>query len=128
MYVCMYGQFLQDWDLLLMDMWGKFVGRSVIYIHTYIHHHLNAPLDLCMYGVYVCMDVCTYDIYVMHVCTYVCMYVRTYVCMYVGMINNEYGVLTTYVPRMEEIGQNANERWEVGHTYLHTYLRTYIPT
>jgi hypothetical protein len=29
------------------------------------------------------------------------------------MVRNEYGVLTTYVPRIEEIGINVNERWEV---------------
>lgn len=31
-----------------------------------------------------------------------------------GLVRNEYGVLTTYVPRLEEMGINANERWEVG--------------
>jgi len=28
-------------------------------------------------------------------------------------VNNEYAVLTTYVPRLEEMGLNVNERWEV---------------
>ena len=31
-----------------------------------------------------------------------------------GLTNNEYAVLTTYVPRLEEMGINTNERWEVG--------------
>lgn len=30
-----------------------------------------------------------------------------------GLIRNEYAVLSTYVPRLEEMGINANERWEV---------------
>jgi len=30
-----------------------------------------------------------------------------------GLTHNEYGVLSTYVPRFEEMGLNSNERWEV---------------
>lgn len=30
-----------------------------------------------------------------------------------GLTQNEYGVLSTYVPRFEEMGLNANDRWEV---------------
>jgi len=30
-----------------------------------------------------------------------------------GLTQNEYGVLSTYVPRFEEMGLNSNERWEV---------------
>lgn len=30
-----------------------------------------------------------------------------------GLTQNEYGVLSTYVPRFEEMGLNTNERWEV---------------
>jgi len=30
-----------------------------------------------------------------------------------GLTQNEYGVLSTYVPRFEEMGLNGNERWEV---------------
>lgn len=29
------------------------------------------------------------------------------------LTQNEYGVLSTYVPRFEEMGLNANDRWEV---------------
>lgn len=35
-----------------------------------------------------------------------------------GLIRNEYAVLSTYVPRLEEMGINANERWEVRHSHL----------
>ena len=31
-----------------------------------------------------------------------------------GLIANEYAVISTYVPRIEEMGLNVNERWEVG--------------
>ncbi|KAM3573901.1 hypothetical protein VYU27_004170 [Nannochloropsis oceanica] len=31
------------------------------------------------------------------------------------LTQNEYGVLSTYVPRFEEMGLNANDRWEVPH-------------
>ena len=37
----------------------------------------------------------------------------TIVLAVAGLVQNEYGVVSTYVPRMEEMGENASERWEV---------------